>query len=182
MGSIRFGGSDEVVRRAVEEAMEKTVIHRPQHELAVGRWDFVVFGPDGKGAATARVCVAEQGLIRQAPVYLAALGESGHGVTLGELTDDDCDPKMADLTIESIAPWRPIEIVSRRHDADLDPLRDRIFAEFEGANMGLVETPDEKVWGISAFRYLAECDEAFPDPVMRTIRSTMRSRPNPRFN
>jgi hypothetical protein len=180
MGKISLRTDDDAVKRRVGETLEKTVIHRRQTELTVGRWDFLVFGPksDGSGAV-ARLCVAEQALIERAAVYLATVGDPDRvgrrgRLSIEELTGDDCPDEMRGLMIYHVSPLRPMTVVERREATDVDRLRDLVFAEFGERNVAIIEAPDEAAWGIAALRYLDECDEVFPDPVLSAIRGTMR--------
>jgi hypothetical protein len=53
-------------------------------------------------------------------------------------------------------------------------MRDKTLEEFTGANTAIIETPDQEAWSLSALKYLHQCDEDLPDPVMLELRSKMR--------
>lgn len=180
MGKVSFKADRGKTRRKVEEVFEKTVIHQRQRELAIGRWDFVIFGPksDGRGA-TLRVCVAEQMVIQKASVYVAAVGdpetvgEPGM-MSIEEFTDGDVSDDLRGLEIYHVSPLRPINVLEKREGDDLSRMRDKALEEFSERNIAVIETPDESAWGIAALKYLHECDEYFSDPLLNAIRSKMR--------
>jgi hypothetical protein len=182
MGKVSFTANDDKVRRKVADILEKTVIHQRQTEIALGQWDFLIFGPGRvPGApAVARVCVARQALIQKAPLYHTLVGDpyqigSAGMMPIEELTGPDIDDELRGLEIYHVSPLRPIEVTSRRASHHIDALRDLVFSEFTDKNIAIVETPDESAWGVAALRYLHECDETFPDEIMGLIKSKMRA-------
>lgn len=181
MRKIGFKTDQENLRRKVEETLEKTIIHQRQKELAIGRWDFVVFGPSSKveGGAVLRVGIAEQMVIQNASIYIAAIGSPDaigrEGImTIEELAGDDISDELRGLEVYHMSPIRPLQIVSKREGESLDKMRDIVFDEFGDSNTAIIETPDEAAWSLSALKYLDECDEYFPDPLISRIRSRMR--------
>ncbi|MBI5814698.1 MAG: hypothetical protein HZB29_03715 [Nitrospinae bacterium] len=180
MGKVSLRRGSDAARRKAAETIEATIIHQRQKELTVGRWDFVVFGPSrDRGKAVARVCVAEHMIIQKAPVYLAAvgdpsvIGEPGL-VPIEELTGGDVAEELFGLEVYHISPLRPIDVVERKENVDLDRLRGIVIEEYSGLNIAIIETPDEAAWSVSALQYLNDCDDIFPDQLMSAIRSTMR--------
>lgn len=177
MGKVRIVAKKEELWKKVEETAEKTVIHQRQMELVPGRWDFAVFGPspDGKKAVL-RVGIAEQALIHTAPTYLATVGDPNRVgapgmISIEELTGGDISDELKGLEVYHVSPLRPISISRKTEGDDINKMRDEVLAEFENKNIAIIETPDETSWSVSALRYLNECDELFPDPVMSGIRS-----------
>ncbi len=181
MGKIGFKADQESLRRKVDETLEKTIIHKRQKELAIGRWDFVVFGPslETGGGAVLRVGVAETMVIQNASIYVASIGSPeviGHEgmMAIEELAGEDISDELRGLEVYHMAPIRPLQIVSKREGESLDKMRDMVFDEFGDANTAIIETPDEAAWSLSALKYLGECDDHFPDPLISQIRSRMR--------
>lgn len=182
MGKFSFSAASEKVRRKVSETLEGTVIHRRQQELAIGRWDFVVFGAgEKKGSVITRVCVAEQAIIEKAHTYIASVGDPAKvgrsGVmSIEEIAGGDIPDSLVGLDIYHMSPFRPIEILSLRKTRGLDCSRDLLFEEFGDKNIAIIETPDEAAWSVSALKYLDECDTFFPDPVMSHLRMNIRAK------
>ncbi|VAX21502.1 hypothetical protein MNBD_NITROSPINAE02-2118 [hydrothermal vent metagenome] len=181
MGKIGFKASQESLRRKVDETLEKTIIHKRQKELAIGRWDFVVFGPSQKagGDAVLRIGAAETMVIQNASIYVASIGSPeviGHEgmMAIEELAGEDISDELRGLEVYHMAPIRPLQVVSKREGMSLDKMRDAVFDEFGDANTAIIETPDEAAWSLSVLKYLGECDEYFPDPLISRIRSRMR--------
>lgn len=180
MGKISLKAKKESVKLKVQETVENTIVHQRQKELALGRWDFVIFGPSvGKPGAVMRVCVAEQMLIQKASIYIAAVGDPEHlgfggMMSIEELTGGDVAEELHGLEVYHVSPMRPMDVMEKREAADLDRMRDAILAEFADKNIAIIETPDEAAWGISALHYLDECDTHFPDPVISAIRSRIK--------
>lgn len=180
MGKISIRAKQERAFAKVEATLENTIIHQRQSSLVLGRWDFVVFGPSiNKKEVVLRICVAEQAYIQRASVYLASIGDpaimgqSGM-MTIEELADGDVSEELMGLEVYHVAPLRPINIIDKRKGDDLDRMRDKTLEEFSGANTAIIETPDQEAWSLSALKYLHQCDENFPDPVMLELRSRMR--------
>lgn len=171
-------------RKKLEEIIEGSIIHQRQRELAPGKWDMVVFGPSRKTkGAVLRVCVAEQMVIQNASVYLAAVGDPqliGRPgmVPLEELAGGDLSEDLYGLEVYNVTPIRPISVVEKRSAADLDRMRELALKEFSDKNITLIETPDEEAWSLAALKYLDETDDIFPDPLMSVIRNTMRGGPS----
>ncbi len=182
MGKVSFKSDNSLVKQKVRETLEGTVIHQRQRKLALGRWDFVVFGPGKeKDSAVLRVCFAEQMMIQSASMYVASIGDPdavGYGgvMKIEDLAGEEIDEKLKGLEVYHVSPLRPIKVCSKQSGADLSRMRDMALADFSEQNIAIVETPDESAWVISALRYLDECDEHFPDRVISSIRSSMRNR------
>jgi len=179
MGKISIHAARDLARRKVHDTMEKTVIHKRQAELALGRWDFVVFGPShNKEETVLRVGVAEQAVIQNASLYVAALGDpatmgrSGM-IPLKELAGGDLSEELADLEIYHVSPLRPLTITEKRKGPELSRMRDLSLKEFSDANLAIIETPDQEAWSLSVLKYLHQCDETLPDPVISEIRNRM---------
>ncbi|MBI4666498.1 MAG: hypothetical protein HY751_08830 [Nitrospinae bacterium] len=178
--NIKVKARRDSAEKKLVQVIEGTIIHQRQRELSPGRWDMAVFGPsrDGKEAVL-RVCVAEHMLIQKAPAYLAAVGDPemvGYSgmMPIEELAGGDLPEDLMGLDIYHMAPLRPLNIIERRVAPGLAAMRDMAMEEFGGKNIAIIETPDEAAWSLSAIKYLNELDEAFPDPLMSAIRSTMR--------
>jgi hypothetical protein len=180
MGKISLRARREDTRKKLVEIIEGSIIHQRQRELAPGKWDMAVFGPSRKKkGAVLRVCVAEQMVIQNASLYLAAVGDPrlvGRPgmVTLEELAGGDISEELLGLEVYNLSPLRPIMVVEKRDGADLDRMRELALKEFSDRNVTVIETPDEEAWSLAVLKYLDETDEIFPDPVMSAIRHTMR--------
>lgn len=180
MGKISLRARREDTRKKLAEIMEGSIIHQRQRELAPGKWDVAVFGPNRKTkGAVLRVCVAEQMVIQNASVYLASVGDPrliGRPgmVTLEELAGGDISEDLYGLEVYNVTPLRPIDVIEKREAADLDRMREIALKEFSDRNMTVIETPDEEAWSLAVLKYLDELDEIFPDPLMSVIRNTMR--------
>jgi len=180
MGRVSIHAGGDKARRKAAETLEGTIIHQRQRELALGRWDFLVFGPStGARGAVLRVCVAEQMIIQEAQIYLASVGDPdsiGHSgiMAIEELAGGDVSEDLHGLEVYHVAPLRPIAVTDKRRGPDLDRLREKVFEEFSDRNIAIIETPDEAAWSLSALKYLHECDDRFPDPVMSAIRARIR--------
>ena len=141
--------------------------------------DFVVFGPSTKSnEAVLRVGVAEQAVIQDAGIYVASIGDpqavGHHGmISIEELTAGDVSEDLIGLEVYHVSPLRPISVVEKRAGESLDKMRDAVLEEFSSRNTAIIETPDEEAWSVSALKYLNECDELMPDPLISTIRGTM---------
>jgi hypothetical protein len=184
MGKISLRARREDTRKKLAEIIEGSIIHQRQRELAPGKWDVAVFGPNHKTkGAVLRVCVAEQMVIQNASVYLAAVGDPhliGRPgmVTLEELAGGDLSEDLYGLEVYNVTPIRPISVVERRDGTDLDRMRELALKEFSDKNVTLIETPDEEAWSLAVLKYLDEIDDIFPDTVMSAIRNTMRGGPS----
>jgi len=180
MGKISLRAKQERALRKAEETLEKTVIHQRQGSLILGRWDFVVFGPSSdKKQAVLRICVAEQAVIQEASVYVASIGDPAllgqpGMMPIEELAGGDISEELRGLEVYHVAPLRPISIVGKRKGSGLDRMRDATLEEFSGSNTAIIETPDQEAWSLSALKYLSQCDENLPDPVMLELRGKMR--------
>jgi len=179
MGKITMRAREEKVRRKVEETLEKTVIHQRQADLALGRWDFVVFGPStGEKRAVVRVGVAQQATIQSAGVYVASVGDpaaigfSGM-MSIEELAGDDVSEELHGLEVYHVAPLRPLSVSEKRYGEDLDRMREKVLEDYSDVNTAIIETPDEQAWSLAALKYLNECDDLMPDPLISTIRKSM---------
>ena len=178
---ISFGSKkDGAQEEALEEMLAGTIIHQRESELACGVWNFVVFGPTpDKTGVVLRVGVAEHMMIQQASVYMASIGSPADigmpgMMPIEELTGGDISDELAGLEVYHMEPLRPFTITDKRKGQDLDRIRDIAFEEFSSANTAIIETPNEAGWGISVLKYLHEFDTDFPDPVISSIRNTMR--------
>lgn len=172
------------IRKKLAEIMEGSIVHHRQRELAPGKWDMAVFGPSRKKkGAVLRVCVAEQMVIQNASVYLAAVGDphliGRPGMALLEdLAGGDLPEDLYGLEVYNVTPLRPISVIEKRDGADIDSMRELALREFSDKNITLIETPDEEAWSLAVLKYLDEIDEIFPDPLMSAIRNTMRGGPS----
>ncbi len=179
MGKVSIHAAKDLARRKVHETIEKTIIHKRQAELALGQWDFVVFGPSrDKKETVLRVGVAEQAVIQNASLYIAALGDPATVgrpgmISLSELAGGDLAEELADLEIYHVSPLRPITITEKRKGPELSRMRDLSLEEFSDANVAIIETPDQEAWSLSVLKYLHQCDETLADPVISEIRNRM---------
>tara|TARA_Y100001960_G_scaffold93396_1_gene100592 strand:+ start:746 stop:1330 length:585 start_codon:yes stop_codon:yes gene_type:complete len=169
---IKLRAKDKVVYEKITEAYEKTEIVQRQRELATGRWDFVVFGPSDKSQTVFREGFAEHASIKRAPIYIASLAQSGltdvNGIPVEEFIEEDIPEKYHGLEIIQVDPLRPLTIIKKENYLGKNG-EDKIWAEYEEANIAIIRSPHETDWMISVMRYLNECDQNFPDPVQQAF-------------
>jgi len=147
MGKVSLRSGKEEASRKVAETLEGTKVHQRQRELAIGRWDFVVFGPgaDDKKAVL-RVCVAEQMVIQDASLYMASIGDPSQVgkpgmISIEELAGGDVAEELRGLEVYHVSPLRPIAVTEKREGAaGVDRMRDLALEEFSSRNIAVIET------------------------------------------
>ena len=172
MPQIKLRAKDQVIFDKLTEAYEKTEIIQRQRELAVGRWDFVVFGESDGNKTVLREGFAEHASIKRAPIYIASLAQSGltdvNGIPVEEFIDEDIPEKYKGLEIIQVDPLRPLAIV-KKENYSREKGADKIFNEYEDVNIAIIRAPHETDWMISVMKYLNECDQNFPDSVQQAF-------------
>ena len=172
MPLIKLRAKDQVIFDKLTEAYEKTEIIQRQRELAVGRWDFVVFGESDGNKTVLREGFAEHASIKRAPIYIASLAQSGltdvNGIPVEEFIDEDIPEKYKGLEIIQVDPLRPLAIV-KKENYSREKGADKIFNEYEDVNIAIIRAPHETDWMISVMKYLNECDQNFPDSVQQAF-------------
>ena len=173
MPQFKFKAKNAKSVKEITIAIEQTQILKKQERLTSGRWDFAVFGPSGKNKTVLRVGYAENSTIHQAPAYVATLAQPGwmsqRGVPIEEFISEDVPEKYQGLEIIQIDPLRPIKISEKRNYSAIGKAADKISREYEDKNIAVIQSPDEGDWVLSVFKYLNECDQAFPDPVIQSL-------------
>ena len=171
---IKLRAKDQVIFDKLTEAYEKTEIIQRQRELSAGRWDFVVFGETGKNQTVLREGFAEHASIKRAPIYIASLSQSGltdvNGIPIEEFIEEDIPEKYKGLEIIQVDPLRPLTIIKKETYSGKKGA-DKIFSEYEDANIAIIRTPHETDWMISVMKYLNDCDQNFPDAVQQAFLS-----------
>ena len=171
---IKLRAKDQVIFDKLAEAYEKTEIIQRQRELTAGRWDFVVFGGSGKNQTVFREGFAEHASIKRAPIYIASLSQAGltnvNGLPIEEFIDEDIPEKYKGLEIIQVDPLRPLSIIKKETHHGKKSV-DKIFSEYEDANIAIIRAPRETDWMISVMKYLNDCDQSFPDSVQQAFMS-----------
>ena len=174
MPKIKLRAKDQAIYDKITEAYEKTEIIQRQPKLAIGRWDFVVFGESDNTDFVIREGFAEHASIKRAPIYIASLAESGltnvNGIPIEEFVEEDVPEKYSGLEIIQVDPLRPLTVVKKDTYAGKKGL-DKICREYESVNIAIIRSPHETDWMISVMKYLNECDQSFPDPVQQAFSS-----------
>ena len=172
MPKIKLRAKDKVIYDKITEAYEKTKIVQRQRELAAGRWDFVVFGPSDQNQTVFREGFAEHASIKRAPIYIASLTQSGltdvNGIPVEEFIKEDIPEKYHGLEIIQVDPLRPLTIIKKENFSGKSG-EDKVYAEYEEANIAIIRSPHETDWMIAVMKYLNECDQNFPDPVQQAF-------------
>lgn len=179
MPQFKFKAKTEKSIQEITDAIEQTQILKKQERLTYGRWDFAVFGPSGKRQTILRVGYAENATIHRVPAYVASLAEPGWmnlpGVPIEEFISEDVPEKYRGLEIIQIDPLRPLKISENRKYPGIAKAADQISREFEDQNIAVIQSPDEGDWVLSVIKYLNECDQAFPDPIVQSLNSFRNS-------
>ncbi len=176
MPQFKLKAKDKKVIEKIRQAFEDTVILQRQKHLAYGRWDFVVFGPLGKDKTILRVGYAEHAAIRRAPLYIASLAQPGvmdiSGVPIEEFIPEEVPEEYQGLEVIQVDPIRPLTIQEKKTLPAISKIEDKICRDYETENIAVIHAPHESDWMISVMKYLNECDEAFPDRIQESLRTT----------
>ena len=171
---IKLRAKDQAIFDKLTDAYEKTEIIQRQRELTAGRWDFVVFGESGKNQIIFREGFAEHASIKRAPIYIASLSHSGltdvNGIPIEEFIEEDIPEQYKGLEIIQVDPLRPLSIIKKETHHGKKSV-DKIFSEYEDANIAIIRAPRETDWMISVMKYLNDCDQSFPDSVQQAFMS-----------
>ena len=174
MPKFRLKAEHQETYQLVEEVLCHTHILRRQLELELGRWSFVVFGPQGNLGTILREGCAVHLRVENALVYVAAVGNPEEvgmkGMPIEEFAHGDIPDELRDLEIFQIDPVRPLKVFDKRTLPASPDVRDLVLEQFEDKNIAVIETPDEKYWSISVLKYLWECDRFFPDVLTEAIK------------
>ena len=158
----------------VEEIFQKSRILKRQLELELGRWNFVVFGPQGKEHTIIREGSAVHMKVKDGLVYIAAVGNpdevGSRGMPIKEFAQGDIPAELWDLEVYQIDPLRPLRIFDKRKGPHPSEASERIVEEFQEKNIAIIETPDESYWSLSVLKYLKECDQFFPDALTEALK------------
>ncbi len=173
MPKIKVRTNDQKVYEKIVEAYEQTVTVQKQKRLTYGHWDFVVFGPTGKGETVLREGYAEQAVIKRAPIYIASLAQPGltniNGIPIDEFVEEDVPEKYKGLEIIHVDPLRPLTIKNKVVIPGTSRALDQICKDYEDINTAIIHSPHESDWMIAVMKYLSECDRTFPDPVQEAF-------------
>ena len=160
--------------RKVKEVFEQTRILKRQLELELGRWSFVVFGPQGNESTIIREGCAVHLRVDNALVYIAAVGNPDdigvRGMPIEEFAQGDIPPELKGLEIYHIDPLRPLKIFEKRKGPPFPEATEVILEEYRDKNIAVIETPDESYWSLSVLKYLKECDQYFPDSLTEALK------------
>ncbi|MFW2330899.1 MAG: hypothetical protein ACN4E2_01180 [Nitrospinota bacterium] len=166
----------EKLEQQINTIYRTTHIERRELEIALDRFNMVIYGKSSKSdQAVARVVKAEGSPIKGGgSVYLATLAdgsvvESKNQVTLGYLTNYECEEELTDLVIQDLEPIRNLTVVDQFARKSFKMLQKEVFDRFEDKNIAIIHTEDEMLWSIAALRYIHELDIVFPDPFVNSI-------------
>lgn len=160
--------------RKVVEVFERSRILKRELELELGRWSFVVFGPQDNRHTIIREGCAVHLQLHQALLYVAALGHpeqiGARGVPIEEFAQGDIPPELRDLEIYQIDPLRPLMVLDKRTGPLPSEAAERVLEEYHDRNIAVIETPDQSYWSVSVLKYLQECDTYFPDALTEALK------------
>jgi hypothetical protein len=165
--------SNETYRKVLE-VFERSRILKRELELALGRWSFVVFGPQGDQHTIVREGCAVHLQVHDTLLYVAALGHpeliGARGIPIAEFAQGDIPPELRDLEIYQIDPLRPLMVFEKRKGPLPSEAADKILEEYHDRNIAVIETPDQSYWSVSVLKYLHECDVYFPDALTEALK------------
>lgn len=174
MPKFKLKAEDWATYQKVEEIFRQTRILKRQLELEVGRWSFVVFGPQDDEHTIIREGCAVHLQVENALVYIAAVGNpamvGSGGMPIEEFAQGDIPPELRGLEIYHIDPVRPLRVFEKRKGPLASKAAEIILEEYQDKNIAVIETPDEKYWSVSVLKYLKECDQFFPDSLTEAIK------------
>jgi len=156
--------------------MDATKVLRTQDDLVYGQWDFVVVGPSDQKKAIIREGYAQQAKILDSSLYTATLinpfrgNEGTRGIPIEELITE-IPEDMKGMEVLQVDPVRPFFIRSQKTAPTLKQAVKLVTKAYEKQNIAIIQSPDEKYWGISIIKYLHDFDRSFPDPVTQAIRN-----------
>ncbi|MBI5184595.1 MAG: hypothetical protein HZA01_02575 [Nitrospinae bacterium] len=158
----------------LQEIIDGTKILRTQDDLIHGHWDFVVVGPSSKNASVIREGYAQHARILNSSLYLATLmnpfgREGGVGIPIEDLISE-IPEDLKGMEVLQVDPVRPFSIKSQTEGPALDAAVKQVLEFYENKNITIIQSPDEKYWGISVMKYLNDFDRAFPDQLNEAIR------------
>ena len=178
MPKIELQPKNAKMLKKIKKVVEETNIVQRQLELTSGHWDFVVFGP-GKNNLVIREGYAQQVRILDAATYVVSV--AGHGdysgqaygnmtpIPIEELVANDIPEELKGLDVLNVDPLRPLSI-SLKKTVPLSKGEKLLQDNYSDKNIAIIQTPEEKYWAISVFKYLNECDQFFPDFLTDAIR------------
>jgi len=173
----RYGleNDDKKLLAKIEETINETVIHKHPFRMSMGRWPFVVFGASSKESSIIRVGLAEQTIIKKAPLYIATLGgdhvPDSEGVPVEELAGEDVPEDIIGMKIFRLNPIRPISISQKKKGSSTKAVIDELLETYTDEDVAIIETPNEAYWVLSVLKYLEETDKFSGDPLMERFYS-----------
>lgn len=175
MPNFQLRPKDKKTYEKIKEILQETKILKTQDDLQYGHWDFVVVGPSSKTNTVIRKGYAQQARILSSPVYLATImspndATGGSGIPIEEIISGVPEDLMG-MEVLQIDPVRPFSIDNQSEGPDLKEAVKQVMKRYDNENIAIIETPDEKYWGISVMKYLNDFDRAFPDSVTEAIRT-----------
>ena len=123
------------------------------------------------GGAFRLVC--ENGLVIG---YMLGRTKNDHSIynnsldKIEEFIEEDIPEKYKGLEIIQVDPLRPLSIIKKETHHGKKGV-DKIFSEYEDANIAIIRAPRETDWMISVMKYLNDCDQSFPDSVQQAFMS-----------
>ena len=174
MPNFKLKTESREIYRKVKEVFEKTRILKRQLELELGRWSFVVFGPQSNDHTIVREGCAVHLRIDNALVYVATVGNpqevGGGGMPIEEFAQGDIPPELKGLEIYHIDPLRPLKVFEKRKGPPPGEAAETILEELQDKNIAVIQTPHESYWSLSVLKYLKECDQFFPDSLTEALK------------
>lgn len=178
MPKIELQPKDKKMWKQIQKVVEGTSIVQRQLELTRGHWDFVVFGPD-KDNLVIREGFAQHIQILDASAYIVSVADPSHytgqpfgdikPIPIEDLVSSDIPDELKGLEVLNIDPLRPLSI-SYKKSVPLMKGEKLLQDRYADKNIAIIETPEEKFWAVSVFKYLNECDRYFPDSLSEAIK------------
>jgi len=174
MPKFKLKAEDWEVYRKVQEIFDQSQILKRQMELELGRWNFVVFGPQGEEQTIIREGCAVHLRVENALVYVATVGNPDEvgtgGMPIEEFAQGDVPSELKGLEIYQIDPLRPLRILDKRKGPPPSEAAEAVMEEFRDKNVAVIESPHESFWSLSVLKYLQECDRFFPDSLTEALK------------
>jgi len=174
MPKFKLKAEDWGVYQKVQEIFDQSQILKRQLELELGRWNFVVFGPQSKEQTIIREGCAIHLRIENALVYVAAVGNPAEigagGMPIEDFAQGDVPAELKGLEIYHIDPLRPLQIFDKRKGPPPSEAAEAVMEEFRDKNVAVIESPNESFWSLSVLKYLQECDRFFPDSLTEALK------------
>jgi hypothetical protein len=174
MPRFQLKPKDQKSAQKIQEIVDGTKTLKNQDDLIYGQWDFVVVGPSDKTTSVIREGYAQHARILNSSLYFATLANpfgrgEGAGIPIEDLISE-IPEDLKGLEVLQVDPVRPFFIKSQTQGPALDEAVKQVMGIYENRNIAVIQSPDEKYWGISVLKYLNDFDRSFPDQLNEAIR------------